>query len=46
LLDWLSVEHGRLAALRKRLKAETQADVRGALEAAIRCHEDHAPARP
>lgn len=34
-----------LAALRKRLRAETQGDVRGALEAAIRCHEDHAPAR-
>lgn len=34
-----------LIELRKRLRAEPDAEVRGALDAAIRCHEDHAPAR-
>jgi hypothetical protein len=35
-----------LAALRKRLGTEPQAAVRAALQAAIRRHADHAPARP
>jgi len=35
-----------LAALRKRLGSEPQAAVRAALEAAIRRHANHAPARP
>jgi HEAT repeat protein len=34
-----------LTELRKRLGTESRADVRGALEVAIRCHEDHASAR-
>jgi hypothetical protein len=34
-----------LTELRKRLRSEVDAEVRGALDAAIRCHEDHAPAR-
>jgi hypothetical protein len=35
-----------LTALRKRLGTETEADVRSALQAAIRLHEEHATARP
>jgi hypothetical protein len=35
-----------LAALRNRLRTEARGPVRGALEAAIHCHEDHTPARP
>jgi len=34
-----------LTALRQRLRAELDAEVRGALDAAIRWHEGHAPAR-
>jgi HEAT repeat protein len=35
-----------LAAMRKRLRTETNAAVRGALEVAIRRHEGHRPAQP